>query len=297
MKRFLTLCLLVALLLPCCAGASGLPDLGGSGLPVIGVTNAPSAGYLPDPADILGAKGETYATNYAYTSDYVCTVYLYGLPKDVDGFLRQYNEKAASLGFAVTESQEEGNAAYRYSYGAGYALLFPSYSGRMMLMVPNGMNFGTPKPEGDYIMFTYNGAEVSSVGDDDGLACKLDYDLASWAGSSNYQIVIENWFSDRSYKGIFELHIPADAQTGSVYRSTQKRPSPALYLYNKDTIALWYGDTHGTMLTHRDDYFEVRVTSVEEFKDYFVVELEFDGSLGNGSAVFEDGSIRVTCYE
>ena len=106
MKRFLTLCLLVALLLPCCAGASGLPDLGGSGLPVIGVTNDPSAGYLPDPADILGAKGETYATNYAYTSDYVCTVYLYGLPKDVDGFLRQYNEKAASLGFAVTA--EEG---------------------------------------------------------------------------------------------------------------------------------------------------------------------------------------------
>lgn len=294
MKRLLC-CLLILALLPMTALASGLPSIGGS-LPQIDPVEEAAAGVLPDPGDTLSQKATIFAKNYEYTKGYICTVYLYDIPKDEAGFLNDYTAAAKVNGYEVEEVMVDGFSAWKLSYGGKHALLLPQYSGRVMLMVENGMEFGEAKPEGSYMMFTLNGKKIVST-DTSKPTCKLKIESYNPSHKTRERFTVSCWFNNRNYANLLDFDFAGSATTGDVFRTTKNSFNKSLYLYMNGDIYLYYGDSYSSAhhIEDYDDYFEVRITSFEEEKNYYIIEGEFDGRFKSGEDVLEDGSFRVKC--
>ena len=283
MKK-LALFLCLALVLPCVASAGGLPSIGG-GLPNIAPAPAGDAGVLPDPADLLG-EGTVFAEDYPYAG-ILCTVYLYKIPGNVNGFLGEYQALAQANGFAVESTQVEGFQALSMTYGGKKALLFPEYSGSTMLMVENGMIFGEPLPEGNYVQFTRNGRKISPVSS---ISCKKE-----WVHDAMYYI--QCWF-DESPIDLFDLKFPDYVQTGDEFLVKKGQLMNSIYLYtDTDGLLISYDSSSSPNygFKNSDDFFRIKITKVEKTSGSILIEGTFEGSFNRGEVVYEDGSFRVTC--
>ena len=158
----MSLLICIVLIVSCPAQAGELPVISGGKLPQINAAQAGNVGVLPDPAKLLESKGEIFARDYAYGPGYTCTVYIYHLSSGSAAFSSAYQVQAETNGYTVESTNIEGFSALKLSYDGKYALLFPDYSGVVMLMVENGMIFGEPLPDGNYIQFTRNGRTITS---------------------------------------------------------------------------------------------------------------------------------------
>jgi len=107
-----------------------------------------AAPALAQPLPEVSPSGEKQLTDYAYTSDYLCDVWVFHKDTAVEPWLLECIE----AGFRVRKTSVEGYTVYQAEDDQQqYAMLFPSYSGAMMLMVPKGMAYAfektTPAPQ------------------------------------------------------------------------------------------------------------------------------------------------------
>lgn len=285
MKKFaLLLCLM---LLPCVAFAGGLPDIGG-GLPVITTTETGDAGVLPDPADLLG-EGTLFAEDYAYAG-FTSTVYLYKLPANAEAFLTEYQALATTNGFAVENTTADGFAALSLTHGGKKALLFPEYSGAVMLMVENGMVFGEPLPEGNYVQFTRNGRKITSTQTQKPSCYKETRSIGT-----SHMFKIKAIFEEEPITRL-ELAFPDHAQTGDEFRVTKGNLMDGLYFYTTEEGSLiFYNVAEDANLLSSEDFFVVKITKMEKTTDKAYIEGTFEGSFNRGELLYEDGSFRVEC--
>ena len=275
-KLALLLCLI--LLLPCVASASGLPSING-GLPSINPATG-DPGVLPDPADLLG-EGTVFAEDYPYAG-FTCTVYLYKMPVSTTAFLTEYQSLAKANGYTAEIATVDGFKALSMTYEGKKALLFPEYSGSVMLMVENGIVFGEPLPEGNYVQFTRNGRKINAVRS---ISCKKEY-VHDW------MYYIQCWF-DESPIDYFVLKFPDYAQAGDEFFINNKKSMNSLYLYTDDNLLIYYNSTDG--FKNSEDYFKIKITKVEKTAGSVMIEGTFEGHFNRGELLYEDGSFRVTC--
>ena len=98
---------------------------------------------LPDPASVTGSVGSLYQENYEYFNTLYDT-YLYPRPELSEPFVESYTAAAVNAGYSVNPDVLDGYPVLRISSsasGAETALLFYSYQGYMLLMVPTNMIF------------------------------------------------------------------------------------------------------------------------------------------------------------
>lgn len=291
MKKYLALLICLMMLANGSALAGGLPTLSGGGLPVIQPADTGHAGVLPDPADVLGYEGTLFAEDYAYAANYICTVYTYPLPANSNAFLTDYQAKATANGFTAESAQVDGFAALKLIYGNQYALLFPEYSGVIMLMVPNGMVFGEPLPEGNYITFTRNG-RVISTGPNADVTLKKDHGM--FGQDETFKIACNYQEQPISY---FSLSLPAYIQEGDTYQLTKDRLEKLLCLYtDTDKYLVFWDDDFGDQLETSQDFFNLKVTRMIKESDYVLIEGTFEGVFDKGRTTIEDGSFRADMY-
>ena len=261
------------------ASASGLPSIGG-GLPNINGGTTGDPGVLPDPAELLG-EGTIFAEDYDYAG-FTSTVYLYKIPADVNSFLASYQSLAAANGFAAEQVTADGFMALSLTYEGKRALLFPEYSGSAMLMVENGMVFGEPLPEGNYVQFTRNGRKINIVSS---ISCKKEF-VHDW------MYYIQCWF-DESPIDYFVLKFPDYAQAGDEFHINKKKSMNSLYLYTDDDLLIYYNSTNG--FKNSEDFFNIKITKVEKTGGSVLIEGTFEGRFNRGELLYEDGSFRVEC--
>lgn len=96
---------------------------------------------LAQPLPEVSPRGEKQQTDYAYTADYVCDVWVFPKETAVAPWLLECIE----AGFKMEKTRLEGYWVYRAEKDGRYAMLFPEYSGAVMLMVPRGMDYAFPK--------------------------------------------------------------------------------------------------------------------------------------------------------
>lgn len=104
------------------------------------------AGELPE----FHPQGTQQFADYGYTADYTCDVWVYPAGTPHEGWLLACLE----AGFTLQKTQVEGYSVYKVMEDGGrYAMLFPEYSGTVMLMIQKGMTYGpqapTPAPKPD----------------------------------------------------------------------------------------------------------------------------------------------------
>lgn len=110
--------------LSCPAGAEGAGDC-----------------VFPDLSDALGTQGVLSVEDYAYAKDFVCDVYLWPMP---EGWDSQKGLELATLaqseefgGWSWDADFEEQFLVFRLTDASGRkGMLFPNYSGGIMLLVP-----------------------------------------------------------------------------------------------------------------------------------------------------------------
>lgn len=125
-KSFLCLCLM-GLLLSGSGRAEALP--------------------LPDLSVRLGISGEKQQTDYQFSADYSCDVWVYALPQQAETVVGLWLLDCVEAGFSVRKTEVEGISAYQVTDAVGqYALLFPKYQGAVMLLMQSGMSWEAPAP-------------------------------------------------------------------------------------------------------------------------------------------------------
>jgi len=281
------LILVLAVLLPAAACATGLSGLGGGGLS--GLTDG-ADGVVPDPAELLGREGKVLQENYQFAAEYICTAYTYPLPEDMDAFKAAYAKQAEESGFAVNETGVEGYGALKLSLSDGtYALLLPDFDGVALLLVQNGMTFGEPKPEGFYLSMKRNGRELSVSFGSHETSCK---EVSRLTGTSR-SFQIEYYFS-RAEITLFQLCFPSYAQAGDTFYVTKDSLLDGLYLYtNEEGSLVFYDSPYHHQMKNSKDYFRVQITGMYSTSDGLVIEGTFDGSFNKGKTLYTDGSFRV----
>lgn len=286
MKKCLTL--ILALLLPLCAQAAGLPQLGGSGLPQLDVVDEPS-GVLPDPQELLGAAEKVFATDYPYTPDFICTVYTYdAVAEDV---VALYKQQALAAGYAAEMVDVEGYRVMKLTYKEKSALYFPNYGGVTMLMVQNGLAFKEPAMEGCYLTFTRNGRKITTgpnadiaVADGDGLfgigkTFEITYDFKQ-EPITHFSLAFPDWVAQ-----------------GDEFKMTHKKLEKCVYLYTaQDEYLVFYEDDYGDAMETSRDFFNLKITKVVKNNGRIQIEGTFEGAFNNGETTFENGSFRVETY-
>lgn len=278
--------LLCAAMLVSCAGAEGLSGLSGiGGLPKIDAAADINAGVLPDPANLLGTEGTLYAEDYLFAAGYVCSVYLYQ-PGGTADFLAEYQAQAEANGYTVTGTEVEGYAALALTYGEQKALLLPEYDGYIMLLVENGMVFGEPLPEGNYLQFTRNGRKITSAG-----APECEKGRRSTGTSTYYEI--SYYFTEEPIT-LFKLEFPDYAQTGDEFHVTKSSLIDGLYFYTaQESHLVFYNSGYDHQMTSSSDFFTVKITKLEKTSDRVYIEGTFEGSFNAGDTLYEDGSFRA----
>lgn len=286
MKKLFVLLLCLALALPgaCAEGLGGLSGIGG--LPTITAPTSKDAGVLPDPEALLGEKGTLYAEDYLFSASYTCSVYLYSPSSDMASFLAAYRTQAEANSFTVEDTEVEGYRALSLSYDGKKALLLPEYSGYIMLMVENGMVFGEPLPEGNYIQFTRNGRKITSTG-----APSCEKNRRSTGSSTSYEI--NYYFTDEPIT-LFEFSFPTYAQTGDVFHVTKNSLLDGVTFYTQqESFLVCYNLSAAHQLTSSTDFLTIKITKLEKTSSRIYIEGTFEGSFNAGSTTYEDGSFRV----
>lgn len=290
MKKLLLL-LLCLTMLSGTAMAGGLPNLSGGTLPLLNPAQQGDAGVLPDPAEVLGAEGTVFAEDYAYTATYLCTVYTYPPCADSAAFVSAYQALAAANGFAAENTQVDGFQALKLSYGGQYALLFPEYSSAVMLMVPNGMVFGEPLPEGNYVSFTRNGRTISTGPN---AKVSLHKGKGMYGMGDTFEIVC--YFEEQPV-GHFVLNLPSYAIEGDSFYCTQNALEELVQFYtDTDEYMVFWDDSYGDDLEGSKDFFSLKITRMIKEEDYVLIEGAFEGTFGNGELVYEKGSFRADMH-
>lgn len=291
MKKLLALLICIALLIACTAQAAGLPQISGGGLPQINAAQEDNAGVLPDPAELLGVNGEVFARDYAYGTGYICTVYTYAQPTDGAAFTAAYQASAAANGFTVENVNVDGFSALKLSYGDQYALLFPDYSGVVMLMVENGMVFGKPLPQGNYIQFTRNGRTITTTE-----PSKVTMNKGTGFYGMGGTFEVEYYFKEQPVT-LFTLAFPDYAAEGDVFRVNKDNTMKCLKLYTaQDELLVCYESEEGDEMETSQDYFTLEITKMTKTDGYVQVEGVFEGCFNGGKTTFEDGSFRAEMY-
>lgn len=97
---------------------------------------------LPHPADASDSIVlKLVQRDYQLSEDYVCDVYQFTLPEDLDGFLAQYAELAAQNRYRMEETMLDGMKAYAFiSYWTAYFIPDPEQN-RMLLLVEDQIEF------------------------------------------------------------------------------------------------------------------------------------------------------------
>lgn len=127
MKR-LWILFVMMILLSGTAGASGLAGL------------SLNAGYLPDPADLVGVKPVLYERDVQLRGA-VYTAYTFPMPEDFDGFVSNYTTQVQKQGYTVSEDMVSAQPAVKISAGAKDAFLVPDYRGSLLFLVHTGMEY------------------------------------------------------------------------------------------------------------------------------------------------------------
>lgn len=110
-----------------------------------------AAQVLPDAAYWLDVSGTRQMTDYAFSDEYLCDVWLYPRDARTENRIPLWLMQTLEEGYILRKQQVEGKAAYIIEDSDGlYALLLPDYQGMVMLMVQNGMVYAptvaTPTP-------------------------------------------------------------------------------------------------------------------------------------------------------
>jgi len=291
MKKLLPLLMCIVLIASCAAQAAGLPAISGGKLPQINAAQAGDAGVLPDPAKLLESKGEIFAKDYAYGVGYTCTVYTYELPANNTAFTTAYQIRAKANGFTVESTNIEGFAALKLSYGDKYALLFPDYSGVVMLMVENGMIFGEPMPDGNYIQFTRNGRTITSND-----PSKVTMKKGTGYFNMGEAFEIDYYFHEEPVT-LFSLKIPASSIEGDIYQVDKNNTAKCLALYtSEDEFLVFYENDYDDKMVTSQDYFTLEITKMTKNESYVQVEGVFEGCFNGGKTTYENGSFRAEMY-
>ncbi|MBQ8311792.1 MAG: hypothetical protein IJX84_01115 [Clostridia bacterium] len=111
-----------------------------------------SAQVLPDAGIALDVSPQQQMTDYVFSQDYVCSVWVYPRDARTDSRMADWIMDALHSGYTVSCTTVEGQTAYRLEDATGrYALMFPQYQGAVMLMVQQGMDYApalaTPTPK------------------------------------------------------------------------------------------------------------------------------------------------------
>lgn len=106
---------------------------------------------LPDAGIYLGVNGQQQMTDYVFSEDYICDVWVYPRDSRTDSRMTDWLINALHSGYIVSCVAVEGQTAYRLEDENGlYALMFPQYQGAVMLMIQQGMAYApllpTPSP-------------------------------------------------------------------------------------------------------------------------------------------------------
>ena len=101
-----------------------------------------SAQVLPDAGIALDVSPQQQMTDYVFSQDYVCSVWVYPRDARTDSRMADWIMQALQDGYTVRCTTVEGQTAYRLEDETGrYALMFPQYQGAVMLMVQQGMDY------------------------------------------------------------------------------------------------------------------------------------------------------------
>ena len=197
MKKTVTI---IAVLLAMClfaagAMAKGLDDL-------IPPGESDTAMVLLDPAELLsGSAGTVKRENYDYAHDFICTVYTYPIPQDMEEFLLEYGFQLRKLGFDWKSGKVDGRDGYYITADNGkYAMLVPYFNQEMLLLVQNGLPFGKVQRQ-NYMSVIYNGNEYSM-------------DLAAHAELTGSGYNLSFYEPNGRYFDSFAIYLPPYADVG-----------------------------------------------------------------------------------
>lgn len=111
------------------------------------------AQVLPDAGVWLDVGVQQKMTDYVFSQDYVCDVWIYPRDNRTEKLLAGWIMQALDSGYIVSVTIVEGQRAYRLEDENGlYALMFSQYQGKVMLMLQQGMHYApdmatpTPRP-------------------------------------------------------------------------------------------------------------------------------------------------------
>lgn len=105
------------------------------------------AQVLPDLQYSLKVSGDRQFTDYAYSDDYICDVWVYARNGQSDAAIGEWLLECIEDGFAIQKQTVDGFSAYRAQDEQGlYALLFPDYDGAVMLMVQQNLRYAPDEP-------------------------------------------------------------------------------------------------------------------------------------------------------
>lgn len=96
----------------------------------------------PDLGACLNVDGTLYLTDYAFSSDYQCDVWVYARNAATDQRVQTWLLQCIELGFTVRKTTVEGVNAYTVTDDTGlYAQALPNRDGAVMLLVESGMRY------------------------------------------------------------------------------------------------------------------------------------------------------------
>lgn len=103
---------------------------------------------LPDISIQLGTKGERQFSDYDFSRDYRCDVWVYPQTSKAKDAVGIWLLACIDAGFSVCKTEVEGYAAYEVTdVGSNLrAVLLPEYAGAVMLLTQSGMNYPPAMP-------------------------------------------------------------------------------------------------------------------------------------------------------
>ena len=116
------------------------------------ICTAASAQVLPDAAASLDVSVQQHMTDYQYSADFICDVWVYPRDSRTDSRMAEWIMASLKQGYTVSCITLEGQNAFRLEHNGLYALMFPKYQGAVMLMVQKGLDYApamatpTPRP-------------------------------------------------------------------------------------------------------------------------------------------------------
>lgn len=292
MKRLLVWLLILALMLPASACAGGLGGLKENGKLSALTGEKADPYYVPDPAMYydVGA-GEVIERDYAFTEDFICTVYAYPLPEFDYAF--EYCDAAETLGFVTEYVRVEGYEAIKLSLEDGrYALLIPDFDGTMLMLVQNGLSYGVPNSDRFYLSVTRNGEPLSCVFQDGEISCRK----VTSADETQYDIEITGTFSNADISTLV-LRFPYDLEPGDYSSARYSKLKSELYLYTEEEGRLVDYGSEQNRLTSEKDYLSLWIFSMYESEEGLVIGGEFYGLFDDGNIFYNDGMFHILLKE